>query len=85
MRVHLEKKVVIAKCVRCGRFLLAKTQVKTKTCPYCNIRFSLDTATVVGHADSSDEAKVMLSELKTREAERRKRSVKQRKFESESF
>jgi len=81
----LEKKVVIAKCVRCSRLLLAKTQAKTKTCPYCNIRFSLDTATVVGHSDSSDEAKVMLSELKKREAGRQRRPVKQRKLESESF
>jgi ABC-type ATPase with predicted acetyltransferase domain len=81
----LEKKVVIAKCVRCGRLLLAKAIAKTKTCPYCNIRFSLDTATIVGHSDSSDEAKVMLSELKKREAERQKRPVKQRKLESESF
>lgn len=64
----MEKRFVIARCVRCGGLLLSRIGVKTKTCPYCNIRFGLDRAAIVARLESAEEARQMLSELKKREA-----------------
>jgi len=65
----MEKTFVIAKCVRCGRLLLSRSEVKTKTCPYCNARFGLDKAMIIGCAKSAQEGRQMLSELKKTQAE----------------
>lgn len=64
----MEKTFVIARCVRCGRFLLSRAGVKTKICPYCNARFVLDKATIVACTESAQKAKQMLAELKKRHA-----------------
>ena len=64
----MEKTFVIARCVRCGRFLLSKAGVKTKICPYCNARFVLDRATAVACSESAQKARQMLAELKKRHA-----------------
>jgi RNA polymerase subunit RPABC4/transcription elongation factor Spt4 len=72
----LEKKIIIAKCVRCGRLLLSKIGTKTKICPYCNLRFSMDAAVIVASLESSKEAKAMLAELKRRQAEKQTRYVR---------
>jgi len=67
----MEKTFVIAKCVRCGRLLLSRSGVKTKICPYCNARFGLDRAMIVGYAKSAQEGRQMLAELKKTQAEAR--------------
>jgi RNA polymerase subunit RPABC4/transcription elongation factor Spt4 len=81
----LEKKIIIAKCVRCGKLLLSKIGTKTKMCPYCNMRFSLDAAVIVARLDSAREAKIMLAELKRRRAQGQMGSVRPQKLGSESF
>jgi len=48
--------------------LLSKAGVKTKICPYCNVRFSLDKATIVACSETAQKAKQMLAELKKRHA-----------------
>lgn len=65
----MEETFVIARCVRCNRLLLSKTGVKTKTCPYCNTRFGLNRVSVVARAESAQEAKQMLAELKKRQVQ----------------
>ena len=77
----MEKKIIIAKCVRCGKLLLSRIETETKICPYCNIRFSLDTAVVVASSESSKEAKALLAELKKRQAQKQTRRVKQKRLE----
>jgi hypothetical protein len=68
---------VVTKCLRCGRFLLSRAEVKTKTCPYCNVRFSLDRALIVATAKSAQEGRQTLTELKR---SRSKASSNQAKF-----
>ena len=72
----MEKKIIIAKCVRCGKLLLSRIETKTKMCPYCNVRFNLDAAVVVASSESSKEAKAMLAEMKRRQAEKQTRRVR---------
>jgi len=81
----LEKKIIIAKCTRCGKLVLSRIRTKTKMCPYCNKRFSLDVAVVVAQLDSAKDAKIMLAELKKQHARGQAGSAKSRKPVSESF
>jgi len=63
----MEKTFAIARCVRCGRLLVARNGVKSKTCPYCNLRFKFGKAVVVARPRSAEEARQMLAELKKME------------------
>jgi DNA-directed RNA polymerase subunit RPC12/RpoP len=74
----LEKEIVIGKCVRCGGLLLSRTGTKTKTCPYCNLRFHLDESIILARLNSAEEAKIMLGELKKRQPRAQIRPTKPR-------
>ncbi len=58
-------------CSKCGGFLLAKADQKTRTCPYCGSKVVLERAKKLGSAKTSLEASTLLQRLKQDAAGRR--------------
>lgn len=58
-------------CSKCGGFLLAKADQRTRTCPYCGSRVAVERAKKLGSAKTSLEASTLLQKLKQDAAERR--------------
>ena len=63
---------VLIVCYCCGRFLLAKGTQKTKRCPYCECRLSLDKTKKLVHVKTAQEASNCLRTLKNRHLNARK-------------
>jgi len=63
---------VVVVCYGCGRFLLAKGTQKTKTCPYCEARLTLDKTKKLVHVKTAQEASNYLRALKNRQLNTRK-------------
>ena len=55
---------VIVKCTKCGGFMLAAKEQKTKICPYCGTNVNLLRAQKVASANTAMEASEMLKNLK---------------------
>lgn len=55
-------------CYKCGQFLLAKTDQKTRTCPHCGVRLVLEKTKRVAEAKSAEEASNLIRVLKRRKA-----------------
>ena len=51
-------------CYKCGRYLLAKTDQKTRRCPYCEARLVLNRAKRVMTAKTASQASNILRSLK---------------------
>ena len=64
---------VIVVCCRCGGFLLAKDEQKTRTCPYCGSKVVLDKAKKVASAKNACEASIILRKLK-RDSQQKRRN-----------
>jgi len=56
---------LIVVCGRCGGFLLARTEQKTRTCPYCGSKVALDKAKKIASAGNAYEASKILRKLKS--------------------
>jgi predicted nucleic acid-binding Zn-ribbon protein len=56
---------VIVKCTKCGGFMLAAKEQKTKICPYCGINVNLLCAQKVASANTAKEASEILKHLKS--------------------
>jgi DNA-directed RNA polymerase subunit RPC12/RpoP len=63
---------VVVVCYGCGRFLLAKGNQKTKRCPYCDVRLTLDKTKKLVHVKTAQEASNYLRELKNSQMIKRK-------------
>jgi exosome complex RNA-binding protein Csl4 len=63
---------LIAVCTRCGRFIIAKAEQKTKTCPYCGFTVSLYEARKVASAENAYEASEILRKLKSDAIQKKK-------------
>jgi len=59
------KSTLVVVCYKCGGLLLAKTEQKTRTCPYCGSTVILQKAKKVASAKSASEASVILRKLKS--------------------
>jgi DNA-directed RNA polymerase subunit RPC12/RpoP len=55
---------LIVVCSRCGGFLLAKTEQKTRTCPYCGFKVGIINAKKAASAETALEASEILRKLK---------------------
>ncbi len=55
---------VVIVCYGCGQFLLAKTDQKTRRCPYCEARLVLDKTKKVAHVETAREASNFIRTLK---------------------
>lgn len=62
-----KKQYLVVSCTNCGRYLLAVSDKKTRTCPYCGKRVSMGTANVVAMSEDPEEARAALQEMKTHE------------------
>ncbi|MGQ9506709.1 MAG: DUF1922 domain-containing protein [Candidatus Bathycorpusculaceae bacterium] len=58
------KSFLIVVCHKCGGFLLAKAEQKTRTCPYCGTTVYLEKAKKVASASDANEASTILRRLK---------------------
>jgi predicted RNA-binding Zn-ribbon protein involved in translation (DUF1610 family) len=68
MKHHL---YLVVKCYKCGNLLLARSGVKTKTCPYCGSLLRLDKVIVIEKAQSAREASMKLRLLKEKAVKKR--------------
>jgi DNA-directed RNA polymerase subunit M/transcription elongation factor TFIIS len=53
-------------CDECGGLLLAKTEHKTRKCPYCGSRVNVEKAKKVASAENAQNASTILQEMKRR-------------------
>ncbi len=60
--------ILIITCPKCTRLLLAKTDQKTRTCPYCGTQIATDRAKKIATAKDAREANTLLQKLKTQTA-----------------
>jgi predicted RNA-binding Zn-ribbon protein involved in translation (DUF1610 family) len=61
---------LIVVCYTCGGLLLAKTEQKTRTCPYCGSTVILHKAKKLAAAKTASEASAILRKMKTEAAAR---------------
>ncbi len=55
---------VVITCHKCGQLLLAKTDQKTRQCPYCETRLILNKTKKVASAKTAQEASVLIRAMK---------------------
>jgi DNA-directed RNA polymerase subunit RPC12/RpoP len=63
----LKKDYLVVECSTCKRFILAVSDKKTRTCPYCGKRVRLEDARVAAKSQSAPEARLALQKLKFKE------------------
>ena len=56
---------LIVVCSRCGGYLLAKEDQKTRTCPYCGTTVLVEKAKKLASAENAYEASMILRKLKS--------------------
>jgi DNA-directed RNA polymerase subunit RPC12/RpoP len=56
---------LIVMCDRCGGFLLARAEQKTRTCPYCGFKVFVYKAKKVASAENAYEASEILRKVKS--------------------
>jgi len=61
----------VVTCYKCGKLLLVKTEQKTKLCPHCGFRLSVEKAKKVAYARSAREASMLIRRLKSSLKERK--------------
>jgi DNA-directed RNA polymerase subunit RPC12/RpoP len=64
---------VIVVCGKCGGFLLAKAEQRTRTCPYCGFKVLVEKAKKVASAKNAYEASEILRKLKSDASAKRKK------------
>jgi DNA-directed RNA polymerase subunit RPC12/RpoP len=62
-----KKHYLVVECTKCKRFLLANAEKRTRTCPYCGKRLSIQDAKVLVHSESAEKARLALQELKVQD------------------
>lgn len=65
---------LIVVCGNCSRFLLAKAEQKTRTCPYCGFKVVLSEAKKLASAENAYDASMILRKLKDDSVLKRKTS-----------
>ncbi|RLI22002.1 hypothetical protein DRO54_02235 [Candidatus Bathyarchaeota archaeon] len=58
---------LIIVCQNCGRLLIANSNQKTRTCPYCQKRITVFKAIKVAKARTAREASIIVQKLKRKE------------------
>ncbi|MGA2789896.1 MAG: DUF1922 domain-containing protein [Candidatus Bathyarchaeia archaeon] len=60
-----KKNYLVVACTNCGRLLLAVSDKKTRSCPYCGRRVNLEDARLIARSEKPKEARRVLQEAKT--------------------
>jgi DNA-directed RNA polymerase subunit RPC12/RpoP len=66
---------LVLQCSNCKRFLLAASDKRTRTCPYCGKRLVVGDERVVARSENAEEARLVLQELKVQERQGRSSDV----------
>lgn len=59
-----KKHYLVVQCTNCSRFLLATSDQRSRSCPYCGKRLSLEDVKVLAKSESAEDARLVLQELK---------------------
>lgn len=51
-------------CYKCGRYLLAKMDKKTRQCPYCEAKLMLDRTKIIASTKTAREASNLIRAMK---------------------
>ena len=62
-----KKYYIVVACTSCGHLLLAASDKRTRSCPYCGRRVRIEDARVIVRSESAKEARLVLQEAKTQE------------------
>jgi DNA-directed RNA polymerase subunit RPC12/RpoP len=62
-----KKHYLMVACTRCGRLLLAASDKKTRSCPYCGRRVKIENARLIARSENAREARLVLQEAKSQE------------------
>jgi DNA-directed RNA polymerase subunit RPC12/RpoP len=65
---------LVVVCSRCGGFVIARAEQKTRTCPYCGFKVGLVKAKKAASAETAYEASEILRKLK-KDAALKKKNV----------
>lgn len=57
---------IVVICYKCGHFLLARSDQKTRTCPSCSAKLKLIKTKKLAHIKNAQEASKYIRELKRR-------------------
>jgi DNA-directed RNA polymerase subunit RPC12/RpoP len=60
----LKKRYLVIPCTNCKRLLLAASDKKTRTCPYCGERVKMGNAQIIFQSEDPSEAREALQEAK---------------------
>ncbi len=63
--------LIVVRCYRCGELLLAKGESKSRRCPYCNTKLSLNKVQILGESKAASEAITLLKKLRETTVARR--------------
>jgi DNA-directed RNA polymerase subunit M/transcription elongation factor TFIIS len=64
-----KKDYLVLECPACSRYLLAYSNNKTRTCPYCGKKVKIDTTRLVSRSYNAEDARLALQKLKMKEQE----------------
>jgi hypothetical protein len=62
---------VIVVCYKCGHYLIAKSEQKTRTCPSCSTKLKMTKTKKIIQTKTAKEASIYIRELKKRIAEKK--------------
>jgi len=57
-------------CYKCGQYLLAKAEQKTKQCPYCETKLVFDRTKIIASAKTAREASNLIRAMKDKNAKK---------------
>lgn len=60
----MHKTHAIVVCYKCGRYLLAKMDQKTRQCPYCETKLDLGKTKIIASAKTAREASNLIRTMK---------------------
>jgi len=63
---RVKKQYLVIACTNCGRLLLAVSNQKSRTCPYCGKRVKSDEAQVAARSEDPKVARQFLQEAKNK-------------------
>jgi len=63
---RFKKQYLVISCTKCKRILLATSDKKTRTCPYCGERVKMEDTQTLFQAENPEEARAALREARAR-------------------
>ena len=64
----MRKMYAVVKCYKCGKYLLAKMDQKTRKCPNCNSQLQLIKTKKIAYSETAKEASDLIRKLKEKDS-----------------